>query len=183
VGALRGTKVMRALTFMVGAAIGMVEFSVGNPRANADPAYSSNKVIQFFENVRKQRTVCLGTAADCKEKEAAEAPRFDLLVNFAFDSDRLAPAAKENLDQFAEALKDPRLKSKKFEIDGHTDSVGTENYNQGLSERRAAAVVSYLTSRGLDPSLLTAKGFGQTKPRVLDPYSPENRRVETHLSE
>jgi OmpA-OmpF porin, OOP family len=173
---------MRVLTFMVGAALGLVEFSAGNPPAAADPAYSPDKVIQFFDN-GKARTICIGTAADCKEKEAAEAPRFDLLVSFAFNSDRLTPAATENLDQFAIALRDPRLKSKKFEIDGHTDAVGTENYNQGLSERRAAAVVSYLASQGLDPSLLTAKGFGKTKPRVADPYSPENRRVETHLSE
>jgi outer membrane protein OmpA-like peptidoglycan-associated protein len=178
-GDLRRT-VMRVLTFMVAAAMGLVEFSAGNPPADADPAYSSDKVIQFFGNGNK-RILCIGTAADCKEKEAAEAPRFDLLVNFAFDSNQLTPAAKENLDQFAKALKDPKLKSQKFEIDGHTDAVGAENYNQGLSERRAVAVVSYLASQGLDPSLLAAKGFGKAKPRVPDPYSPENRRVETHL--
>jgi outer membrane protein OmpA-like peptidoglycan-associated protein len=171
---------MRAMTLMVGAAIGLVEFSTGNPPADADPSYSSDNVIQIFG---KERSVCIGTAAYCKEREATEAARFDLLVNFAFDSDRLTPAAKENLDQFAKALKDPRLKGKKFEIEGHTDAVGTENYNQELSERRAAAVVSYLASQGLDPSLLAAKGFGKTKPRVPDPYSPQNRRVETHLSE
>jgi OOP family OmpA-OmpF porin len=44
-------------------------------------------------------------------------------------------------------------------------------------------VVSYLASEGIDKSLLTAKGFGKAKPRVANPYSPENRRVETHLSE
>jgi hypothetical protein len=65
---------MRVLTFMVGAAMGLVEFSAGNPPADANPAYSSDKVIQFFQN-GKARTICFGTAADCKEKEAAEAPR------------------------------------------------------------------------------------------------------------
>jgi outer membrane protein OmpA-like peptidoglycan-associated protein len=106
-----------------------------------------------------------------------------LLVNFEFNSDKLTGVAKENLNQFAKALQDPRLKGEKFEIDGHTDAVGREDYNFDLSERRANAVIGYLASQGLDPSLLIAKGFGKTKPRVPNPFSPENRRVETHLSD
>ena len=104
-------------------------------------------------------------------------------MNFDFNSDQLTPTARQNLDQFAKALQDPRLKGERFEIDGHTDATGTEDYNLGLSERRANSVVSYLASHGLDSSSLIAKGFGKTKPRVADPYSPENRRVETHLIE
>ncbi len=161
--------------------------------ADADPAYSSDNVIQIFLKQKdalkgggKTRALCVGTAADCKKQEGAAAPppvQFDLLANFEFNSDRLTPAARENLDQFAKAIKDPRLSGSKFEIDGHTDAVGPEEYNQGLSERRAESVVSYLASDGIDRSLLVAKGFGKTKPRVANPYSPENRRVETHLSE
>lgn len=160
--------------------------------ARADPAYSSENVVQIFLKQKgalkggKTRALCVGTAADCKKQEAAEAPppvQFDLLANFEFNSDKLTPAARENLDQFAKALKDPRLAGSKFEIDGHTDAVGPEEYNLGLSERRADSVVSYLTSEGIDASLLVAKGFGKTKPRVANPYSPLNRRVETHLSE
>jgi outer membrane protein OmpA-like peptidoglycan-associated protein len=160
--------------------------------ARADPAYSAEKVVQTFLKQKdalkggKTRALCVGTAADCKKQEAAEAPppvQFDLLANFEFNSDKLTPAARENLDQFAKALKDPRLAGSRFEIDGHTDAVGPEEYNQGLSERRADAVVSYLTSEGIDASLLMAKGFGKAKPRVANPYSPLNRRVETHLSE
>ena len=160
--------------------------------AHADPAYSSENVVQIFLKQKgtltggKTRALCVGTAADCKKKEAAEAPppvQFDLLANFEFNSDQLTQAARENLDQFAKAIKDPRLTGSKFEIDGHTDAVGPEEYNLGLSERRADAVVSYLASDGIDRSLLVAKGFGKTKPRVANPYSPENRRVETHLSE
>ena len=158
----------------------------------ADPAYSAEKVVQIFVKqlgalkAGKTRTLCVGTAADCKKQEAAEAPppvQFDLLANFEFNSDTLTATARENLEQFAKAMKDPRLAGSKFEIDGHTDATGPEQYNQGLSERRANAVVSYLTSEGIDSSLLVAKGFGKTKPRVANPYSPLNRRVETHLSE
>jgi outer membrane protein OmpA-like peptidoglycan-associated protein len=185
---------MRAsLTLALGAAAVLaVSVSGSFAPARADPAYSAENVVQIFLKqkdalkVGKTRALCVGTAADCKKQEAAEAPppvQFDLLANFEFNSDKLTQAARENLDQFAKAIKDPRLAGSKFEIDGHTDAVGPEEYNQGLSERRAKAVVSYLTSEGIDASLLEAKGFGKSKPRVANPYSPENRRVETHLSE
>jgi outer membrane protein OmpA-like peptidoglycan-associated protein len=189
---------MRALSpFVYGAAAALaVSITAVCAPARADPAYSAEKVVQIFLNQKamaqalragKTRALCIGTAADCKKQEAAETPppplQFDLLANFEFNSDRLTPPARENLDQFAKALKDPRLAGSKFEIDGHTDAVGPEQYNLGLSERRANAVVSYLASEGIDPSSLVAKGFGKTKPRVANPYSPENRRVETHLVE
>jgi outer membrane protein OmpA-like peptidoglycan-associated protein len=182
---------MRASSTFAFAAAAVLALSISAP-ARADPAYSAEKVVQIFLKqkdalrIGKTRSLCVGTAADCKKQEAAEAPppvRFDLLANFEFNSDKLTAKARENLDQFAKALKDPRLAGSKFEIDGNTDAFGPEEYNLGLSERRANAVVSYLTSEGIDPSLLVAKGFGETRPRVANPYSPLNRRVETHLSE
>ena len=182
---------MRASSTFAFAAAAVLAISISAP-ARADPAYSAEKVVQIFlkqkEALRigKTRALCVGTEADCKKQEAAAAPppvQFDLLANFEFNSDKLTAKARENLDQFAKALKDPRLAGSKFEIDGHTDATGPEEYNLGLSERRADAVVSYLTSEGIDPSELVAKGFGKTRPRVANPYSPLNRRVETHLSE
>jgi outer membrane protein OmpA-like peptidoglycan-associated protein len=178
-----------SLTLAFGAAVCLwtAPFSFVGP-AQADPAYPSQKVIDFFlkdkaaREEAKTRAVCIGTATECPAAKPPPA-QFDLLVNFDFNSDRLTQAARDNLDQFAKALEDPRLKGAKFEIDGHTDATGTEDYNQGLSERRANSVVSYLATQGLDPSLLIPKGFGKTKPRVANPYSPENRRVETHLLE
>jgi outer membrane protein OmpA-like peptidoglycan-associated protein len=180
-------------TFAFGAAAALAVSAFASlAPAHADPAYSADKVVQIFLKqkdglkVGKTRALCVGTADDCKKREAAEAPppvQFDMLANFEFNSDQLTQAAKDNLDQFAKAIKDPRLAGSKFEVDGHTDAVGPEEYNQGLSERRADAVVSYLASEGVDKSLLTAKGFGKNKPRVANPYSPQNRRVETHLSE
>jgi len=154
--------------------------------AHADPAYKASAVADFFAKAAtasKTRSICFGTAAECPTPPSSAAAKFDLLVNFEFNSDKLTPAARENLDQFAKALTDPRLKGQKFEIDGHTDATGAELYNLGLSERRAAAVVAYLASQGLDAADLKAKGFGKSKPRVADPFSPENRRVETHLLE
>ena len=167
---------MRALlTLAIGAA-----FAAALTPAMAGAAYSPDKIIDAFAPVPKTRSLCIQNTADCKKAETAAAPaRFDLLVNFEFNSDQLTQAAKENLDQFAAALKDPRLKGQKFEIDGHTDASGPEEYNLDLSDRRAAAVVAYLATQGIDGATLVAKGFGKAKPLVANPYDPQNRRVET----
>ncbi len=189
-----GISMRASLTLVLGAAVcfALAPSALIAP-AHADPAYSADKVIDIFVKDKaaadaakangKSRSICVGTAADCPAPPTQSATRFDLLVNFEFNSDKLTQSAKDNLDQFAKALLDPKLKGEKFEIDGHTDATGAEEYNLGLSERRANAVVAYLASQGLDPVNLVAKGFGKTKPRVADPFSPENRRVETHLLE
>jgi outer membrane protein OmpA-like peptidoglycan-associated protein len=189
-----GVPMRASMTMIVGAAVlfAIAPFQLIAP-AKADPAYSADKVVDIFVKDKaaadaakangKSRSICIGTAADCPAPPAQTATRFDLLVNFEFNSETLTPSARENLDQFAKALRDPQLKGQKFEIDGHTDATGAEDYNLGLSERRANAVVGYLASQGVDPASLIAKGFGKSKPRVADPYSAENRRVETHLQE
>ena len=170
--------------------VGAIALLAGQPAAlpsaaHADPAYTSNKVLDIFtkEKATRQngasRKICFDNDPNC----GAPPPptRFDLLVNFEFNSDKLTATARENLAQFAKALQDPRLKGSKFEIDGHTDATGAENYNLGLSERRAKAVVEYLASLGVDPATLSSHGWGKTKPRVADPFSPENRRVESQM--
>jgi len=167
------------------------------PWALVSPAkagsYTEQQILEFFlkdkaaaaaaKAAGKTRAICIGTAAECPAAPEQNVGRFDLLVNFDFNSADLTKPAKDNLDLFAQALKDPQLKGTKFEIDGHTDASGGEDYNLGLSERRANSVVAYLTLQGIDATTLIAKGFGKTKPRVADPFSPENRRVETHLLE
>lgn len=156
--------------------------------AHADPAYSSDTVVKTFLHEKEQkalggtRSICIVSANSSCGKPPAPTV-FDLLVTFEFNSEKLTPAARDNLNQFAKALLDPRLKGTKFEVDGHTDATGTEEYNYGLSERRAKAVVEYLASLGIDPATLASHGFGKTKPRAADPFSPENRRVETHMIE
>jgi len=102
-------------------------------------------------------------------------------ILFATDSDAITSDSAAVIQQIAKGL--AANSDLKVEIDGHTDATGAELYNLGLSERRASSVVAYLASQGLDPAFLIAKGFGKTKPRVTDPYSAENRRVETRLLE
>jgi len=101
-------------------------------------------------------------------------------TNFAFDSAVLTPQGKEILNAHVEAFK--MFPDLKVEIVGHTDSIGAEEYNQGLSERRAKAVADYLMSKGVSKNrIVKVYGLGETKP-VASNSTKEgremNRRVE-----
>ncbi|MEO6690224.1 MAG: OmpA family protein [Dokdonella sp.] len=89
------------------------------------------------------------------------------------------------LDQAIDALN--RYPAIKVELDGHTDSVGTDTYNQGLSERRAQIVSDYLTAHGVDASRITAvKGFGETAPidtNATKEGRARNRRTEVKVEQ
>jgi OOP family OmpA-OmpF porin len=100
-------------------------------------------------------------------------------VLFDFDKTAIKPDGAKILDRLIAFLKENP--DKRVDLEGHTDSVGTEKYNQGLSERRAASVQDYLTKRGVNASRITMKGFGESKP-IADNKTAEgrakNRRVE-----
>jgi outer membrane protein OmpA-like peptidoglycan-associated protein len=100
-------------------------------------------------------------------------------VLFASAKDMLLPAAQDRLSQVAEALKNQA--DHKIVVEGHTDSQGSDASNQTLSERRAQAVVSFLTSKGVPADQIRAQGLGPSRP-VADNASAEgranNRRVE-----
>lgn len=149
--------------------------------ASADPAYKADDVVNYFEKSAKglTRGICVGTAQEC-DTEPAPA-NFDMLVTFDVNSADLTGSAKANLLEFAKALKDPRLSVARFAVEGHTDALGTEDYNQSLSVRRAQSVVSFLTTNGVPSDRFDTKGFGETKPRVEDPLDSSNRRVETRI--
>jgi outer membrane protein OmpA-like peptidoglycan-associated protein len=104
---------------------------------------------------------------------------FDSGILFPFDSAELLPAARQNLRQLADQL---QAESRtEVTIVGHTDSQGTDGYNQDLSERRAQAASSYLTSQGVSRSRLTPTGRGEQEPiesNVTEDGRQQNRRVE-----
>ncbi len=104
-------------------------------------------------------------------------------VLFAFDSSTLTPEFQAELSKLVGDLKKSDIKG--IKVVGHTDSVGTDAYNQKLSERRAASVEKFLTAEGVSSSLLTSEGMGESQP-VADNATAEgrskNRRVELHLS-
>ncbi|MDQ3056189.1 MAG: OmpA family protein [Pseudomonadota bacterium] len=84
-------------------------------------------------------------------------------VNFDFDKSTLRPDAIAILNEAIEILK--RYPDLRVEVAGHTDSIGSDAYNQGLSERRARAVYDYLTSNGIDAGRLAGPtGYGESRP-------------------
>lgn len=112
----------------------------------------------------------------------AEAPSISLTVQFATGSAALTPQAIRVLDELGKALLSEDLRPYRFRIEGHTDTTGSRAANQALSERRAAAVRSYLTQNfGIEASRLVAIGLGQTRLAVQTPDGvdePRNRRVQ-----
>jgi len=100
-------------------------------------------------------------------------------IKFDFDKAVLKPEDRELLSRIAGILM--TATSYRLQIYGHTDDIGTEEYNQDLSERRALTVRDYFVETGIDPSIITTKGFGKSNPLVPG-TSPEarakNRRVE-----
>jgi OOP family OmpA-OmpF porin len=107
-------------------------------------------------------------------------------VNFDYDKSNLRPDAVQILSEATEILK--RYPELKVEVAGHTDSKGTDAYNQALSERRARAVYDYLTSNGIDAARLTGpNGYGESRPlEDLGQAFPackseKNRRTELNV--
>ena len=104
-----------------------------------------------------------------------------LSVLFATGSAELTPQATQTLNDLGRALTDPSLASYKFRVEGHTDTIGNPELNKALSERRAASVVAYLTSKfPVERARLQPVGMGQDGLLVPTPdQSPEprNRRV------
>ena len=98
-------------------------------------------------------------------------------INFALDSATLPSTSYAFLDRMAELMQqEPQVK---LQVEGHTDALGSADYNQGLSERRAAAVASYLAQqRGIDPDRLVVTGKGMAEPLTQNPYDGRNRRVQ-----
>lgn len=163
--------------------------------ASAGSAYSSADIVSRFaseaeakslgasNSLGASRALCIGTESECaKSIPSVERPRagFDLVVNFEYNSDTLTRPAMANLDEFAKALKDPRLDRMSFLVEGHTDAKGGDDFNLDLSARRAKSVVKYLQTRGVETAKLEAKGLGKQSP-LGDPMDPANRRVETRL--
>jgi outer membrane protein OmpA-like peptidoglycan-associated protein len=106
----------------------------------------------------------------------------NLTVNFATGSADLTPDAIRTLDELGSALSSKDLAGYRFRIEGHTDTVGSPEYNRALSERRAEAVVDYIAKKfGVEPTRLQAVGMGEQGLMVPTPQQtaePRNRRVQ-----
>nr|WP_227625891.1 OmpA family protein [Geofilum rubicundum] len=100
-------------------------------------------------------------------------------ILFGFDSYELSSTARTNLNKMITVF--DTYPDTDIEVQGHTDSSGSDTYNQDLSERRANAVTSYLVNRGVSSSRLTTVGYGETSPKYSNDTEEgraQNRRVE-----
>ncbi len=105
-------------------------------------------------------------------------------VKFEFDSDRLTEDAKLILSEVAGTLQ--AYPEVNVELQGHTDNIGTDAYNQGLSERRAVVVKTFLTGHSIEASRMTPAGYGESQPIASNDSEEgreENRRVELKVLE
>lgn len=104
---------------------------------------------------------------------------FNDKILFGFDRSDLSAGAMTNLDKVVEVLK--KYPDTDIEVQGHTDSKGTDKYNLSLSQRRATSVSGYLSKQSVVSSRLTTKGFGENAPKYnndTEDGQSQNRRVE-----
>ena len=115
--------------------------------------------------------------------EVREKPNVDLSIQFEFDSAKVLPESRPLLDNLAKAINSDKLRGFTFVVEGHTDIVGSADYNQKLSNQRALSVLAYLASKGVSKERLKALGKGSTELLMPDkPDAAENRRVRIILN-
>jgi outer membrane protein OmpA-like peptidoglycan-associated protein len=104
---------------------------------------------------------------------------FNNKILFGFDKSDLGDDAKKNLNELVQVL--DKYPDTNIEIQGHTDNTGTDEYNQGLSERRANAVAAYIRSNNIKRKRVTIKGYGESAPKYSNDTEDgrsNNRRVD-----
>lgn len=137
------------------------------------------------DGVPDYRDKCPGTPKGAKVDADGCEMMGDITINlvndeFDFDSAELKPDMKTALDGVIDKLKSTPS-SEKLVIVGHTDSIGSEEYNEGLSMRRAQAVADYLSAGGIDSGSMDVTGLGEAFPVAdngTDAGRSQNRRVE-----
>jgi outer membrane protein OmpA-like peptidoglycan-associated protein len=147
-------------------ALAQVSQSVKAPVANA----SVDELIDAL----KPRAVTRGLGRNLM----VEPSKIDLSVNFEFNSATLRPESIPLLERLATAMKTEQLMQSGFQVEGHTDAIGSTQYNDALSVRRAQAVVEFLIRNKIDPSRLQPTGKGSSELLLPDdPTAGANRRV------
>lgn len=146
-------------------------FSLSRPDDAATPARRTNPAP------RQRRARNLAASSPT----AAQTPgqRVNMRLTFETGSANLTPAARTQAEAFAQALLRPQLRNMRFQIEGHTDSVGSRARNLDLSQRRAETLADFLVRAGVDPARLIVRGYGPDQPLPgLSGTAGENRRVE-----
>ena len=153
-----------------GAAVGAV-VGAGVGAAIGRRMDQQQKELQQIEGVEVTRTA---------EDELNVSLRNDVL--FDFNSSRLRAESRQSLNDMSEVFE--RYTDTTIVVEGHADSIGSDSYNQTLSEERAQTVADYIIGQGVRSSRVVARGFGETRPKTSNDTAEGrqlNRRVEIHV--
>jgi len=152
--------------------------SAGGQQVDTAAQAKEAKFVNSLRN-RSTRSLSLGEREEVAQL-AATKPKIDLEIHFDYNSAEINKGSMQAVQELGKALTDPSLKGSTFVVAGHTDAIGGEEYNQGLSERRADTIKRYLTDKfGINGSELVTVGYGKTKPKdPKTPLDPTNRRVQ-----
>lgn len=150
---------------------------------NSDPRTQADRKVIDRARTRAISIEAVQPAAKEEREQIAklveDKPKIDLAILFDYNSDVIGPKAIVAVNALGEALIKPDLKGSVFVLNGHTDAAGSPEYNLALSHRRAQSVRRYLIETyRIAPDTLLVAGFGKERPKVPDPFAPENRRVE-----
>jgi outer membrane protein OmpA-like peptidoglycan-associated protein len=179
-GAAVGTVAGGSMGAVIGRASGNTALGaiIGAAVGGTAGAVIGNQMDKQAEEIKK-------TVPDAKVERVGEGivVEFSSNVLFGFDQSDLSYDAKTSLDKLVTVLN--TYPDTDIEIQGHTDSKGSDSYNQALSVRRARTVSDYLNNRGISSSRERIHGFGETAPKYDNNTAAgrdENRRVEFLIS-
>ena len=176
------------------AAVQLAEQTDADPEVAAHRVYLAQREVElaralaearYAEQERAALTAQLDKARlEAREREAAAARSDASTARMEADTARMQAAAMQaELDELAKVL--AKYPDRSVVIEGHTDSVGSEDFNVGLSQRRAESVRSYLMRQGVDRSRVTTEGMGESVPVASNDTAggrQQNRRVEIIVS-
>ena len=179
-GAAVGTAAGGATGAVIGRASGNTALGaiIGAAVGGASGAIIGRQMDKQAEEIQK-------TVPDAKVERVGEGivVEFSSNVLFGFDQSDLSIEAKTNLNKLVTVLN--TYPDTDIEIQGHTDSKGSDSYNQTLSEQRAGVVSSYLSGKGIAYNRLAVRGFGENTPKYSNSSKDgqmQNRRVEFLIS-
>jgi outer membrane protein OmpA-like peptidoglycan-associated protein len=139
------------------------------------------KEASFLNTVRNRQTrsLSMGEREEIAEL-ASSKPKIDLEIQFDYNSANISKTSMSSVQALGKALSDPSLKGSTFVVAGHTDAIGSDPFNQDLSERRADTIKRVLVEKyGLNGTDLVTVGYGKTKLKdTANGADPINRRVQ-----
>lgn len=175
-GAVVGTAAGGAMGAVIGKATGNPALGaiIGATVGGATGAIIGREMDKQAAEIEK-------TVPDAKVERVGEGivVEFSSAILFGFDQSDLSAEAKANLDKLVKVLN--AYPDTNIEVQGHTDSKGSETYNQNLSVKRATSVSDYLVANQITAGRITTKGFGETLPEYdneTEEGRAQNRRVE-----